>query len=78
MALILHCIFDMKTTENVTILVVDDDPDFVEIISVILRKEGYELEAASNGNQALEMALKDPNKMVRSAALNTNAFPRLP
>ena len=42
------------------VLVVDDDPDFVEIISVILRKEGYELEAASNGNQALEKMRASP------------------
>ena len=36
------------------ILVVDDDPDFVEIIRTILLKENYEIDTAANGKQALE------------------------
>ena len=36
------------------ILVVDDDPDFVEIIRTILLKENYEVDTAANGDQALE------------------------
>lgn len=39
------------------ILVVDDDPDIVEAISMFLRKEGHEIETASNrteGMQAVE------------------------
>jgi CheY-like chemotaxis protein len=35
------------------ILVVDDDPDFVEIIRTILLTENYEVDTAANGNQAL-------------------------
>ena len=42
------------------VLVVDDDPDFVEIISMVLRKEGYELDSASSGNQALEKMRASP------------------
>jgi len=37
-----------------TVLLVDDDPDFVEITSRILSKEGYEVTTASSGPQALE------------------------
>lgn len=35
------------------ILVVDDDPDFVEIMRTILLTEGYEVVTATNGDQAL-------------------------
>jgi CheY-like chemotaxis protein len=35
------------------ILVVDDDPDFVEIIRTILLTESYEVDTAANGDQAL-------------------------
>lgn len=40
-----------------TILVVDDQPDFVELIGHTLRKAGYEVIAATNGREALERAL---------------------
>jgi len=38
------------------ILVSDDEPDILEIISYNLRKEGYEVFTASDGNEALEKA----------------------
>ncbi len=37
------------------ILVVDDDPDFVEITRLILKARGYYVETASNGDMALHM-----------------------
>lgn len=42
------------------VLVVDDDPDFVEIISMILKKEGYELDSAASGDQSLEIMRASP------------------
>ncbi len=36
------------------ILVVDDDPDFVEIIRTILESDGYEVDTAANGDQGLK------------------------
>jgi CheY-like chemotaxis protein len=36
------------------ILVVDDDPDFVDLTDMILKKEGYEVFSAANGHQALQ------------------------
>ena len=38
------------------ILVVDDEPDILEIIQYNLRNEGYEVVTAKNGNEAIEMA----------------------
>ena len=39
-----------------TILVVDDDPDIVRLLTLTLRPEGYRLLSASDGNSALEIA----------------------
>ncbi len=37
------------------ILVVDDEPDILEVFSMILRRAGYEVWEASNGQQCLQM-----------------------
>lgn len=42
-----------------TILIVDDDEDIREIITLYLEKEGYRVISASDGNQALACALSD-------------------
>lgn len=50
---------------NKSILVVDDDPKIVEIVSLYLKREGYRVLAAYDGNQALEMAReKKPDLIV--------------
>ena len=36
------------------VLVVDDEPNIVDVISMALRHEGFEVEAAANGAQAVE------------------------
>jgi len=41
------------------ILIVDDDPDFVEIVRTILLKGGYEVATASNGAEAWGRIQKD-------------------
>ena len=38
------------------ILVVDDEASITEFVSYNLRKEGYEVEVAENGDDALELA----------------------
>jgi formate transporter len=46
------------------ILVVDDDPDFVEITRTILRKEGYQVGTASNGTEAWASMTKEKPDLV--------------
>ncbi|MGQ9492315.1 MAG: response regulator [Anaerolineae bacterium] len=46
------------------ILVVDDDPDFVEITRTILESNGYEVTSATNGDQALQAMRKDVPDLV--------------
>jgi CheY-like chemotaxis protein len=46
-----------------TILVVDDDPDFVEVVRTILKKD-YEIMTAANGKQALEQMRKHKPNLV--------------
>ena len=45
-------------------LVVDDDPDFVEITRTILEREGYQIVTASSGQQALEVLRREPAQIV--------------
>ncbi len=42
------------------ILVVDDEPDLVELVSYNLKKEGFRVTTASNGEEGLEKILKGP------------------
>src|SRR5579863_8544168 len=41
------------------ILLVDDDPSIVTLVSAILEMNGYDVVSASNGAQALNIAQKD-------------------
>jgi DNA-binding response OmpR family regulator len=43
--------------ERAPILVADDDPHIVELVSLFLRRAGYEVETAADGDEALRKAL---------------------
>ena len=47
-----------------TILLADDEPDIVEIVSYNLRQEGYEVICAYNGNDAIYMAREHSPSMI--------------
>ncbi len=54
------------------ILVVDDDPDFVEIIRTVLLKEGYSVDTAANGDQALaRIRAEKPDLIVLDIMMST-------
>lgn len=44
--------------KNITILIVDDEPDIIEILSYNLANEGYNIETADNGTKAVKKAKK--------------------
>src|SRR5512139_1555416 len=47
------------------ILIVDDEENFRHMLSVILKKEGYDVEAASNGEEALQkIATSSPDQIL--------------
>jgi len=43
-------------SNNIKILIVDDEEDIRELLSYNLGKEGYQIETAENGNEAIEKA----------------------
>ncbi|MFQ5447784.1 MAG: response regulator transcription factor [Saprospiraceae bacterium] len=50
--------------EDIKILVVDDEPDILEILSYNLSKEGYTVITASNGEEAVEKAVAEKPKLI--------------
>ena len=50
--------------ETIKILVVDDEPDLVELVSYNLKKEGFKVVTASNGEDALEKIRKDGYNLI--------------
>jgi formate transporter FocA len=55
---------EVKAGTPAKVLVVDDDPDFVEIARLILTKEGYAVTSAANGDQALQAMKKEKPDLV--------------
>ncbi|GHA70246.1 response regulator transcription factor [Pontibacter akesuensis] len=48
----------MQTTSHYKILVVDDDPDIVELLHYNLVREGYDVTTADNGKKAIDVAVQ--------------------
>lgn len=54
------------------ILVVDDDPDFVEVTRTVLESEGYEVITASNGEEALKKTREEyPDLILLDVMMST-------
>ncbi|GAA4851219.1 response regulator transcription factor [Algivirga pacifica] len=53
------------SNENYKVLVVDDEPDIVEILTYNLKKEGYQVDSATDGRAAVEKAKEmEPDLML--------------
>jgi DNA-binding response OmpR family regulator len=48
------------TTGTARILVVDDEDSILQFVSYNLEKEGYEVETAMTGDEALDLAASSP------------------
>ncbi|MDP3984131.1 MAG: response regulator, partial [Acidimicrobiia bacterium] len=46
------------------ILVVDDDPDILQVVKINLELEGYEVDTAEDGREALDKAIADPPQLI--------------
>ena len=59
-----------RLLEGKSILIVDDDPDMVTALTTVLGSTGAQLETATDGNQAVTMALElTPDLIVLDAML---------
>ncbi len=45
----------MPTSRPKTVLVIDDEPDILELVGMVLQDEGYRVETAGHGLEALEI-----------------------
>jgi len=67
-----HVLKDIKETHEWTlprpgplsILIVDDDPDFVDVNRMILERAGYRVSSAANGEQGLQAMRREPPDLV--------------
>lgn len=51
-------------TRNERVLIAEDDPDLIELLSLFLTRGGYELVLASNGIEAVEVAMAEQPDLV--------------
>lgn len=51
-------------SEKTKILLIDDDPDFVEATKLVLESKPYEVITAANGNEGLTKAKKEKPKLI--------------
>ena len=58
----------------VKVMVVYDDPDFVEITRIILEGNGYKVYTAANGDQALEAMREDVPDLLLLDIMMTHAL----
>jgi len=57
-------VIEVQPTVAPRILVVDDDPDFIEVTRLILNKEGYHISSAADGTEAMQAMKADPPDLV--------------
>jgi adenylate cyclase len=47
---------NLQAASSAHILVVDDDPDIIEVLSHVLERRGYRVRTAENGREGIELA----------------------
>lgn len=52
------------TTKDYVVLLVDDEPDILEFLGYNLRKEGYQVFTATNGKEAIDIAIKETPHLI--------------
>lgn len=58
-------VFEPSCMDNIKILIVDDEPDILEILQYNLEKEGYQVVTASDGEEAITVAEREqPNLII--------------
>jgi len=65
-----------KTPAETRVLVVDDEPDHVELISKVLKEEGYQIAKAYDGEQAIESVKRSQPDLILLDLMmpNVNGF----
>ena len=53
-----------KATKDIKILIVDDEKDFLDAISVYLQKKGYSVQTAENGYKAIDIIKENKPDLV--------------
>jgi CheY-like chemotaxis protein len=46
------------------VLVIDDDPDFLSFVQIVLKANDYDVRTATNSNEGLEVMRRDPPNLV--------------
>jgi formate transporter len=65
-------VVEVPKEEAARILIVDDDPDFVQVARTILSKEGFQVSSAASGDQALQaMQAKRPDLVLLDVMMAT-------
>ncbi|MCC7051390.1 MAG: response regulator transcription factor [Bacteroidia bacterium] len=54
----------MNPNNNIKILLVDDEPDILEFVGYNLKKEGYQVLTAGNGEEAIQTARKEKPNLI--------------
>jgi len=58
--------------EQPRILIVDDDPDITEVMRVVLENQGYSVDSAEDGAEAIEQMKADkPDLIILDVMMNT-------
>ena len=53
-----------KEKKHATVVYIEDDPEMVELVMLILNRRGFEIRGAHNGQHGLELITQDPPDLI--------------